>query len=433
MAKPCTFLATGHCQSLYLGAALASLPDGFVVYQDPPVLQMQDLVAKMCGDNSLIDERPWAIAKRLMRDQMDRRSVVLIEQMGADGPVRPPPLGVERYLARTVRFPAVEFYALWPQTKFPPEVAKRADRKRLLASDLEAIRLACAACDFSEDVYGYVAEHLARRPLFYNFGHPDGPLLALILRGILRQLEDLVPEAEAAALVAKIEQSPGFNLDSWHPIPEPALRELGFRWSDDPAYAAWQQAQEAFDAQRYAEAIELCTRALALAPSGYLLLLLSRCHARLGQLDEAIRTVKEALEYFPRSPTLKLHLVEQHLRRGEFAIARELSEAGVAEQPELPAFKMQLSKALAGEGRLDEALEFAAAASAPAKARADVFTHHVGLLVQAGRLDEAAEVCRRGLETHPEHALLQRQQKHVARLQGVAPATAPDLAASANR
>jgi predicted Zn-dependent protease len=287
------------------------------------------------------------------------------------------------------------------------------------------MRRATELAEFHEDVVGYVAATLPLRPLFHNATHPDGALLALLLRGALRQLADLVPADGAAALVETVARLPGLNLESWHPLPEETLRRLGFRWTEDPAYAHWQAAKAAFDRGAFAEAAEQATRSLSHARSGYLFLLLSRAQARLGRHDEAIRAVEEALAFFPLSPILKLHLIDQLLKKADFAAARSLAEAMVREQPELPIFKMQLSKALAGEGRMEEALAIAAAASSRPRARVEVFAHHVGLLIAAGQLDEAAAICRRGLEKHPGNPMLTRQAKQAESMRRAAPAAGP--------
>jgi tetratricopeptide (TPR) repeat protein len=69
--------------------------------------------------------------------------------------------------------------------------------------------------------------------------------------------------------------------------------------------------------------------------------------------DREMLLLAAATESHPESAVLLNNLSAAHLKRGDFAAARELAEKGIALAPELPQLRRNLSAALEGEAHAE--------------------------------------------------------------------------------
>jgi len=152
----------------------------------------------------------------------------------------------------------------------------------------------------------------------------------------------------------------------------------------------------------------------------WLLNAIGAAHYFTDRLDDAIRYLYEALESLrgversPQHPTVMSNLAAALVTVGDYAPARELAEAALAElahfdNPQLVLFaRSNLAAALAGLGEHARALEIVDTmlADAPAAPRPGVQNHYVAIAAeiyaQHGRLDDAARCARLAREVAAE-------------------------------
>ena len=185
-----------------------------------------------------------------------------------------------------------------------------------------------------------------------------------------------------------------------------------------PAVGHHRYASEGFDlvtAGRYAEAIPVLEKALALEPG------FSRAHVslgfarlQLGDMQGAMHDLERALELDPFSPTGHNNLGLAYLRQGRLDEAlphlrRSIALNVLDWQPEY-----NLALAFAQKGSLSDALPHFERAAALAPDEADIATDHGGALARLGRNAQALAALERAVALDPEGA---RAWKLLARTQ----------------
>ncbi len=108
----------------------------------------------------------------------------------------------------------------------------------------------------------------------------------------------------------------------------------------------------------YDEAVEHCSRALAIDPDQFGAARdLGRAQAELGRLDEAVESYRQALRIRPNAPRVHYDLAHVHYRRGEMELALEHAGTSARLNPDIPAVQVSLAATYRELGRYEEAIE----------------------------------------------------------------------------
>jgi predicted TPR repeat methyltransferase len=176
---------------------------------------------------------------------------------------------------------------------------------------------------------------------------------------------------------------------------------------------------------RSEEALELMTRAAALAP-GYPDVHVNRARVlkRLGRLEEAEASVRRALELRPGDPVASTHLGTLLLARGRHDEAAAAFEGATAAAPDHADSWYGLGEALEGCGRFDEAIAALHRAHGLRTGTENSSRHLGAMLYARDRAAEAADVYRAWLARDPDCS----EARHllVACTGDAAPERAPD-------
>ncbi|TDJ58840.1 MAG: tetratricopeptide repeat protein [Planctomycetota bacterium] len=108
----------------------------------------------------------------------------------------------------------------------------------------------------------------------------------------------------------------------------------------------------------YDEAVEHCSRALAIDPDQFGATRdLGAALAALGRLDEAIESYLNALRIRPNAPRVHYDLAHVYYRRGEMDLALEHARVSARLNPDVAAVQVSLAVTYRELGRYEEALE----------------------------------------------------------------------------
>ena len=108
----------------------------------------------------------------------------------------------------------------------------------------------------------------------------------------------------------------------------------------------------------YDEAVEHCSRALAIDPDQFSAARdLGQALAALGRLDEAIESYRNAVRIRPNAPRVHYNLAHQHYLRGEFDLALEHAGISARLNPNVAAVQVSLAVTYRELGRYEESLE----------------------------------------------------------------------------
>ena len=254
--------------------------------------------------------------------------------------------------------------------------------------------------------------------------------------GTLRQALDAVPrelaapvkvDAETARKLAALGYAGSARTTSG-PLPDPrtqrdVLRDLHV-------------AQTAVAAERWAEAAAVLEKLVERKPDvldGWVFL--ATCLEHLDRPEETLAAYRRALELADGAPEYAFYVARQLYKMGRFDEAREHAELMLAGDPESrdaremlaavalnqgnldealaqsrragrasEAFRRDLSRALAAQGRTSEALEVLQGGGTGQPAEPATLNAMAMTLLDSGRPAEAAEVLGRVLATHPDNA-----------------------------
>jgi tetratricopeptide (TPR) repeat protein len=132
---------------------------------------------------------------------------------------------------QTIRYPHLQFYAADTQEiaqKFGP----RATPRRVLDMDIATIKVCQDRAESPVDFAEFIAGNAAKRPLFHTAVHPNGELMAMMLRSFAMQIPD-VDERLVANAETFLRENEGINSSTFHPVSKEILASLGFEWGED--------------------------------------------------------------------------------------------------------------------------------------------------------------------------------------------------------
>ena len=114
----------------------------------------------------------------------------------------------------------------------------------------------------------------------------------------------------------------------------------------------------ALEREDYHEAVEHCSRALAIDPDQFSAARdLGQAQAALGRLDEAIESYRNAVRIRPNAPRVHYDLAHLHYRRGEMDLALEHAVISARLNPDVAAVQVSLAATYRQLGRYEEAIE----------------------------------------------------------------------------
>jgi predicted O-linked N-acetylglucosamine transferase (SPINDLY family) len=152
-------------------------------------------------------------------------------------------------------------------------------------------------------------------------------------------------------------------------------------------------------------AVDALRRALELEPNfPEALYNLGNALLRRGQVNEAIECYQQALALRSDDATALCNLGAALIEAGRYSEAVGVLRRAVDYRLDYAEAMSNLATALAHEN-LDEAIELYAKASALRPGATEIVAFHAGALKEAGRLDEAIAVYRKGIESSPDSAL----------------------------
>jgi superkiller protein 3 len=158
--------------------------------------------------------------------------------------------------------------------------------------------------------------------------------------------------------------------------------------------------------------------------------LLGRIHLQLGQVNEAIGKLEDALRHGPATGEGRLALGRAYLATGDLARARAQAESAIAMQGVSSHARLLLGQVAFAEGRDDEALEVARRLLGDESLPYDALVLMGRTLARLSRDQEAVAALRKALEVRPGGSEAQRMLGLVLRRDS-APVAAPDDLAAA--
>jgi tetratricopeptide (TPR) repeat protein len=130
-------------------------------------------------------------------------------------------------------------------------------------------------------------------------------------------------------------------------------------------------------------------------------LLLGRTYKALGRLDEAEAQIRAGLGADKRHLALHLDLAVLVAMRGDAKTAERMMRTVLTQAPRSGVAAVALSDLLAGQARLEDALQVTAALAAGPDADPNVLATHASVLKALGRREEALAIYRRVLSLSP--------------------------------
>ncbi|HET7085507.1 MAG TPA: tetratricopeptide repeat protein [Rhizomicrobium sp.] len=153
-------------------------------------------------------------------------------------------------------------------------------------------------------------------------------------------------------------------------------------------------------------AVQLCRKILQSEPRCFdALLLLGSCCYQLGQLNDALGAMQQALTVRPEDPVCIQTCGSLLIEAGRFADAVALFDRALAQRPRATPFLFNRGLALAMLGRTEEALADYDAAIALRPDFLDAMLARGNLLRQAGRFNQAMDSFDKVIECDPRNAV----------------------------
>ena len=258
---------------------------------------------------------------------------------------------------KVVLFPHVQCQSLWPERFVRDDILDKVKGDRLFAQDLAVLKRTQEKAEFPEDLRAFVAERSISEALFYNWGHPTGPLLAKILSGIIKQLDGIISNSDAFRLIEMIEHSGGIDNITSHPVSPQRVESIGFNWARTPAYEGWFAAVGHYRAQDFDSAVIAAQSSLEADPeNGFVWGLLGQSLERSSSASEAEGAFRNATRLLPNAPSLVnalcRHLLRQRMPTRAFHVALD----GMDRFPTDVTMYCLVVEAQLALGRIDDAI-----------------------------------------------------------------------------
>lgn len=194
------------------------------------------------------------------------------------------------------------------------------------------------------------------------------------------------------------------------------------------AAALFQNAVQAFQTGRLAEAEQACRRILAQFPSNPSALhMLGAIALRTGHLDDAKTLIGRALSQNPRDPDVHNSLGAVQLELKDYAPALRSFDAALKLRNAYPDAHANRARVLLELNRFDEAAASARQAVALRPDFFDAWTHLGNALLQFGQLDDADGAFKRAVALRPNHAGAHNNLGRVAHDRGALRAAAAEF------
>lgn len=307
---PISCFVLGNCQGQFLSSALATIP-GWETFA----------IGRRFGFDPIVGGRKpqyapngelWPLVREAKRAG---RVCILLEQVTPMAPMREYGAN-EALLDRKILFPHVQCQSLWPERFLRADLVEQVSASRLFAQDLAVLKRTQTKADFLVDLRTFVAEESVEQVLFYNWGHPTGPLLAQILSGVLRRLDGLVSDEDGQRLVQLIEESGGIDNITSHPVSPQRVEAAGFVWGASPAYQGWASAVAHYRNREFELASAAARSSVEADPAnGFVWGLLGQSLERSDAMDEAEGALRIAVGLLPNTPNLITALGRHLLRK----------------------------------------------------------------------------------------------------------------------
>jgi len=381
--------SVGNCQAQFLASVFSTVDnvESYAVGRrygfDPMVGSAKPAYCSLQEFGTLLEEAARA-----------GRTCILLEQMTPLAPPREFGRHINR-VARIVRFPHLQAFAMWPGRIMSGELAAKVPAARIFAHDLAGIRKATMRADFPIDIAEFVAAEYPKQSLFHMWGHPNGTLLALILEGVLRQLDDYFDAREAERLLNLVRESQGIDNITHHPVDRNRGRAAGFNWVDEPAYTYWCDSLEAMRARDMAAAEDNARRSIEFDPSnGHVWALFSKVLDVNRKPIESEAAIRKALQLQPNSPGIAGAFARHLLRHGMPNRAQRAAEVARDRFPTDPSGFANLAEALFAQGRRDSGLVAVSDMLKRAKPHGAAFITLLRYMEANGLSSDAADICR---------------------------------------
>lgn len=132
---------------------------------------------------------------------------------------------------QTIRYPHLQFYAVSP-SEIAEKFGPRATPQRVLDMDIATVKACQDRARSTVDFAEFIRENGSKRSLFHTAVHPNGELMAMMLRSFAMQIPN-VDERLLSNAEAFLRESEGINSSTYHPVPKDVLVLLGFEWGED--------------------------------------------------------------------------------------------------------------------------------------------------------------------------------------------------------
>lgn len=369
----------GNCQGQFISSALATL-SGWETFA----------IGRRFGFDPIVGGRKpqyapsgalWPLVQEAKRAG---RICILLEQVTPMAPKRD--YGAKKALLdQLILFPHVQCQSLWPERFIRSDIISEVGGARLFAQDLAVIKRTQQKADFLEGLRSFVAERSVSEALFYNWGHPTGPLLAKILSGILKRLDGIVTDEEACHLKEMVEVSGGIDNITSHPVSPERVNSTGFAWGSTQAYEQWFAALGHYRDRDFENATIAARASLKSEPmNGFVWGLLGQSLERSSAMDEAEGAFRAATRLLPNTPSLVTALGRHLLRRRMPARALYAALDGMDRFPTDLTMSCLAVEAQLAIGRVDDALATAEESLRRGRSHGPTYVRMLEVLRRAG-------------------------------------------------
>lgn len=197
---------------------------------------------------------------------------------------------------KIIRYPHLQFYAVSPR-EAQEQFGARATPTRMLNMDLDIIGICQRRANARFDFASFIRETSQNRSLFHTALHPNGEVMAHMLRSFSEQIPDAdISKIECAAKF--LEKNEGINSSTLHPVGKDILVELGFDWGE--GYEVYREMMELRVAGEWQAIVDAEERYLEkFASDSWCWLSLTQAYTALGDWDRAQRCLWRLLELSP--------------------------------------------------------------------------------------------------------------------------------------
>lgn len=230
-------VVTGNCQAHYLAAVLAAQGLGLVCVVGRPFGFMAKArgVSPFFADAQHIDEL-------IGRYKAAGHRITLVEQTSpvSDGVA---PSWLEAADTH-VRFPHIEFQALWPHLSASENAYKPERIRRRWALDLAAMRRSEAKAGWDTALTDHIEASLSSTMLMHTFNHPAGEVCGWLHRRLCEELGLDRGEHRAAfeLFAGDIRDQRGISFMSDNPLRPEVIEALDLTWATQGWYGLWAEA-----------------------------------------------------------------------------------------------------------------------------------------------------------------------------------------------